>query len=298
MWMYTVRGKELYATDVISLSALYEFSNKVDWLWVDCLNPDEKETEIISELLGNEKTIVNDIKERVYNLLYMYTSHEMRHDYALLSIPFVDLGKELEIHPVFIIVKEKMLITWGSEHCSEFIKAVIRRLEDHVMEEGKANSSFIISRLFREVATRNSRVAVSLREWIDKVEEEALEETGKAEVIPSVFKFKKIISTLQRLLWLEKDLMSDAKEGVIPRVRLDKEDKLVVDDAIDSIDRELEFTSSYDGALNSVLSLQNLGLIHRVESSINYLTIILVIGTIILIILELLAKLGIPSGGH
>ncbi len=228
----------------------------------------------------------------------MYTSHEMRHDYALLSIPFVDLGKELEIHPVFIIVKEKMLITWGSEHCSKFIKAVIRRLEDHVMEGGKANSPFIISRLFREVATRNSKVAVSLRELIDRLEEEAIEETRKARVIPSVFKFKRVISTLDRLLWLEKDLMSDVKEGVIRRVRLDEEARLVVDDAINTIDRELEFMSSYDGALNSVLSLQNLASIHRVEGSINYLTIILVIGTIILIVLELLAKLGIPSGGH
>lgn len=85
---------------------------------------------------------------------------------------------------------------------------------------------------------------------------------------------------------------------MIPRVRLDKEAKLVVNDAINNIDRELEFTSSYDGALNSVLSLQNLDLIHRVESSIKYLTIIMVISTLVLIILELLARLGLPSGGH
>jgi len=222
----------------------------------------------------------------------------MRHDYVLLSIPFVDLGKELEIHPVFIIVKKKMLITWGSGHCQKFIKALIRRLEDHVRERGKANSSFVISRLFRAVASRNSKVAVDLRELIDKIEEEALEEGRKAGVVPSVFKFKRVISTFHRLLWLERDLMSDAKEGVIPQVRLDKESRLAVDDAINNIDRELEFIGSYDGALNSVLSLQNLGLIHRVESSINYLTIVLVIGTIILIILELLGKLGFPSGGH
>lgn len=213
MWMYTIRGKALHATDVTSLSELHDFSSKVDWLWVDCLNPNEEETEMISELLGNEKAIVNDIKEGVYNLLHMYTSHETRHDYALLSIPFVDFGKELGIHPVFIIVKEKMLITWGCEHSPKFIRAVIRRLEDRVKVRGKANSSFIISRLFREVAARNSKVAVSLRELIDKVEEKALQEAGKAKVIPSVFKFKRVISTLHRLLWLEKDLMSDAKDG-------------------------------------------------------------------------------------
>jgi preprotein translocase subunit SecY len=68
--------------------------------------------------------------------------------------------------------------------------------------------------------------------------------------------------------------------------------------AIENINRELDFIDSYNRSLDSILTLQDLASIHRVESSINYLTIILVIGTIILIILELMTKWGIPSGGH
>ena len=67
MWMYAVQGKELYATDITSLSELNDFNSKVDWLWVDIFNPDEKESEIISELLGNEPTIVDDIRKGTYN---------------------------------------------------------------------------------------------------------------------------------------------------------------------------------------------------------------------------------------
>lgn len=289
IWMYAVRKKELRATDVTSLSELHDFSGKVDWLWVDCLSPDEKEAEIISELLGNEKTIVNDIKEGTYNLLYMYTNYEKRHDYTLLSIPFVDLEKELRIHPIFVIIKEKMLITWGCEHSPALIKAVIGTLKDHVNNGMEADTCFILSRLFREIAAKTSKVMLSFRELVDKVEEEALEKVGK-KTVHSIFGLKKEISTLHRLLYLQEKLMSDAKEGMIPNVRLDGETKLVVEDTIENICRELEFIDSYDRALDGVLNLLHLGSIHRVETSINFLTIMLVILTIILVVLELAAR--------
>jgi hypothetical protein len=85
---------------------------------------------------------------------------------------------------------------------------------------------------------------------------------------------------------------------MIPRIKLDEKAKSIVDNAIENINREIDFIDSYNRSLDSILTLQDLASIHRVESSINYLTIILVVGTIILIILELMAKLGIFSGGH
>ena len=60
---------------------------------------------------------------------------------------------------------------------------------------------------------------------------------------------------------------------------------------IEIIDRELDFMDSYTRTLDSILTLQDLASIHKVESSINYLTIVLVIGTAISIILELLVVL-------
>jgi len=92
--------------------------------------------------------------------------------------------------------------------------------------------------------------------------------------------------------------MLDINETMIPRIKLDEKAKSIVDNAIENINRELDLIDSYNRSLDSILTLQDLASIHRVETSINYLTIILVVGTIILIILELMAKLGIPSGGH
>lgn len=289
MWAYALDGKELQAIDVVLLSEIIEFENKVDWLWVDFVSPDESESEILAELLGNEKAIVSDIKEGVYNLLYMYTRYEKRHDYTLLSMPFVDVEKELGMHPVFVIIKKKMIITLGCQHAPILMKAVIRTMKEHANEGMKTNIFFMLSRLLRELVSFNSKALVEVRERINKLEEEALEKAGK-KTLQSIFELKKQVSTLHRLLSLEKELMCDMREGTVPNIRLDEEAKLVVEDSINIVSQDLEFMDSYDRGLDSILALLNLGSIHRVETSINFLTIILVVATIILVVLELIAR--------
>lgn len=297
MWMYTVEENELHSTDVSSLDELKSLSSKVDWLWVDCLTPNEKELEIISELLGKEKAIVSGIKEETYNLVYLYTNYERVNDCTLISIPYAEVEKELSTHPLFMIVKDKMLLTWGCEHWPKLVKAVIAAVKDHVSNGLETNTDFILSRLFREVSAKNSRVIVSFKESIDIVEEHGLEKSGR-KMVHSVFKLKKQISTLNRLLYLGQELMCDAKEGIIPRVHLNEGDaKLAIDDAINDTYRETELLDSHDRALDSFLTLLSLGAVHRVESSINYLTIILVILTIILVVLELASRLS-GSSSH
>jgi len=60
---------------------------------------------------------------------------------------------------------------------------------------------------------------------------------------------------------------------------------LGLEDAIDNISRELEFLDSYGNALDRVLRLQDLGMIHRVERTLIYLTFVIIIMNILLIIL-------------
>jgi len=295
--MYAVRGNELYAMDITSLRELNDSSSKVDWVWIDIFHPDEKESEIISELLGNEPNIVEDIKKEMHNPSKVHTMYEKLHDYVLLSIPSVKLEEQLQICPIFMIVKNKMLITWGEEEehgHSIIIKSTIRRFREHVEEGGQTNSSLAIGMLLREIAFKNSDVMLSIREAIDQIEEKSLEEAGKKHAMYSIFSLKRKISTINRLLITEKEIMLDINETMIPRIKLDEKAKSIVDNAIENINRDLDFIDSYNRSLDSILTLQDLASIHRVESSINYLTIILVIGTIILIILELMAKLGIP----
>jgi len=283
--VYTVAAKKLQSGEVVSSEALYDLGSKVDWLWVDCVNLDNKETTIISDFFGIEANILNDIKKGK-----TYPSCERYRDYSLISIPFVEFGKTLQVHPISVIMKEKKLITSRNEYSTKLVGKVVETLGSYIIENGEAHPSFVISRLFREIAEENSNAMMSLKEQIDKVEEKALEKPKDRSVTRSVLGLKREVFTLHRLLWIEKELMSDVKEGVIPYVKLDEEARLILGDAIDDVDRELEFVDSYSSALDSILRLQDLGLIHRVERTLIYLTATILLLTIVSIILSIIVK--------
>ena len=283
--VHTVAGKKLQSGEIVSSKALKDLTSKVDWLWVDCVNLDNKETTIISNFFGIEAKILNDIKKGK-----TYPSCERCRDYSLISIPFVDFGKMLQVHPISVIMKEKILLTSRNEYSTKLVGKVVETLGSYIIENGEAHPSFVISRLFREMAEENSKAMMSLKEQIDKVEEKALENPRDRSVTRSVFGLKREIFSLHRLLWIEKELISDAKEGVIPYVKVDEEARLILADAIDDVDRELEFVDSYGRTLDSILRLQDLGLIHRVERTLIYLTATILLLTIVSIILSIIVK--------
>jgi Mg2+ and Co2+ transporter CorA len=146
--------------------------------------------------------------------------------------------------------------------------------------------------LLAEIIDENSLAMVSIRELVDKIEEEALEKPRRKTITQSIFKLKRGLSTLQQLLWAENELLSDLTVGVIPRLRLAPEAKPIIEEAMDDIDRELEIVDSYNNSLDSILRLQDLGSIHRVETNLVYLTITLVALTVILIMLEIASRLA------
>ena len=297
IWIYTVQGKDFVATDATSLTQSIDIASN-QWVWVDIFDPNEKERKIITELIGNEPEIVEKIKKSMDEPLNIHhkdcilCNYEKIHEYVLVTIPSITFDEQLLAYPIFLAKKKKMIITWGEEahNHSPIIKTTIRRLREGVEAGQDLNSSLVISVLFHEIAIKNSDVLLYIREKIDQMEEQALENGGK-QLIRSVFSLKKMISDLYRLMIEEKDFMLDVDKSVIPRIRLDKKSKPIVDEAIEIIDRELDFMDSYTRTLDSILTLQDLASIHKVESSINYLTIVLVIGTAILIIFELLAFL-------
>ena len=297
IWMYTVQENVFVATDVTSLTHLMEVASN-QWVWVDIYDPSEKEREILSELLGNEPEIVEKFKKTMDAPLNvrledsMLCNYEKIHEYFSVIIPSITLDEQMLVYPIVLAKKRNLIITWGEEgHShSKIIKTTIRKLREGVEVGQVLNSSLVISMLFHEIAIKNSNVLLRIRERIDQLEEQALENGGK-HLIRSVFSLKKMISDLYRLMIEEKDFMLDVDKSVIPLIKLDKKSKPIVDEAIESIDRELDFMDSYTRTLDSILTLHDLASIHKVENSINYLTIVLVIGTAILVALELLVVL-------
>ena len=297
IWIYSVDGTDFVATDVTSLTQLNDIA-KNQWVWIDIFDPSESEREIFAELIGNEPEIVEKFKRMmdkpldVRNDGCVLCNYEKIHEFASVTFPSIDFEESLLVYPIVLAKKKKMVITWGEEgkSHSKVIKKTIKRLRDGVEAGQDLNTSLVISVLFHEIAIKNSSVLLDIRERIDQMEEQALENGGK-KLIRSVFSLKRVISNLYRLMIEEKDFMLDVDKSVLPLIKFNQKSKPIVAEAIDLIDRDLDFVDSYTRTLDSILTLQDLSSIHKVESSINYLTIILVIGTAMLIFFELLAVL-------
>lgn len=282
MWVYAVEAKEVRASDLHSLEELKTLEKSADWLWIDCMEPGPKEFEIISELFCNEPKILDDIRKG--RTFPRYKKHD---DCTVLSISVAAIQNEFRTYPIYVAVKKRMLLTLRSKGSSKPIEYSIQTLQDCVSEVKETNPSFVLCEVMRETTSENVEVVMTLREMIEKMEEEAIAKPSKKTIGTRVFALKRQVAKLYRLLWSEEQMISSLKDGLIPNVKLCHETVLGLEDAMSNVSRELEFLNSYDNALDGVLRLQDLGMIHRVERTLIYLTIAIVVMDITLIILEL-----------
>lgn len=282
IWTYTLtKSNNLQARDVHSLGELQELNKEVSWLWIDCLEPNDEELEIISELLKEAK-MINAIRDR-----QVFSRYERINDYLLLSIPLVTFKAKLETWPIYVFVKEKSFITVRGEGSSKSIDNALKTFQDCILKiNPSVFSPFIVSRLFHEVTNENLDVIMALRKRIDELEERALAKPGDKRISKMVFALKREISALERILWVQRGMMLDIREDVVPTVESSEMDKQTLSYAINNISRELSLVDSYGNALDSILRLQDLGMIHRVERTLIYLTLVTLLMNIIMILLE------------
>jgi Mg2+ and Co2+ transporter CorA len=288
--VYSVKEKELVTTDVKSQKEMSALAEKVERAWVDCWDCNDDETMVISKLLGVEATTLSGIENGKVRPGYAKCRDEECPYYTWISTPVVEFAGELKLHPLSIILKERFVITLRTGYSSRIIDAALRRFRTLRLEERKPSVTLV--GLVSEIIDENSLGLVSIRAVIDQIEEKALEKPRIKEITQSIFKLKRELSTLQQLFWAEKELLSDLTVGVIPRLRLAPEAKPIIEESVDDINGELEIVDSYNTSLDSILRLQDLGLIHKVETNIVYLTVSLVALTIILILLEIAARMS------
>jgi len=283
IWTYTLtKSNKLQARDADSLSELQRLSKEANWLWIDCMEPDDKELEIIAGLL-KETEIIDAIRNR-----QIFSRCERINDYVLISIPLVVFKDTLETYPIYVFAKEKILMSVRSKHSSKSITNTLKTFQDcipKVCERGVAQS-FIVSRLLHEVSDENLDVVMALRARTDEIEEKALANPGDKQINKTVFALKREISTLERILWTQRELMLSIEEGVVPVIQSSELSKQTLSHAVSNVSRELSLISSNDNALDSILRLQDLGMIHRVERTLVYLTLLTLIVSIIMILIE------------
>jgi Mg2+ and Co2+ transporter CorA len=281
--------KELFISNIEKQNDMDKLTSKFKQAWIDCWDLDEKEIKIVSDILGIDISTVRKLKNGVINPKYSKCFDEGCLFYTDISTPVVEFAGKLRLHPFRIFLKERFLVTLHSKYSLKIVDSTIRTFQTLELEERKP--SVILAKLIHEIIDENSGAMFSIRELIDRIENKAMESHNKKSIMHSIFRLKRQLSTFHRLLWAEKELLSDISLGVIPNMKLVSEAQLIINDASDDITRELEFLGYYDNSLDSILNLLNLGSIHSVERVLVYLTIVLVFMTLFLIVLELAGSL-------
>ncbi len=284
IWIYAIRGLEKLQTRKVTSSREAEaFIEEADWAWLNFITPNNEELTILSGLIKNEKVLL-DIKEKKIS-----PRPQRLNDFFILSIPLAFYNDKLKKTQIYLLVKEKLILTVEDKDSSILMGKALRTFEDCVGRicEGKTNSSFVVGRLFHEVTNANLDVVMALRENIDQLEQRALADPAKKGISRTVFNLKREISTLERILWSQKELMLNIREGVVLEIETTEEIEETLNHAISNISRELALIDSHNNALESILSLQNLGMIHRVERNLISLTLMALIVSVILILLEI-----------
>jgi len=269
IWTYTFVKSKLQSKDADSLDELEKLAEETDWLWVDCFEPDDEELRTIAELIKEDK-IINAIKTK-----QIFSQYEKINEHVLIPLILISLKEKLKTHPIYVLTNEKTFITIRNEDASKLINNTLKTFQDCIMKvKCETASSFVISRLFHEITNQNLETIMALRNRIDEIEEKALAKPADKKISKTVFKFKREISTLERIFWVQKELMLTIKEGIIPTIQTSEIDRQTLTHAINNVSRELSLISSHNNALDSILRLQDLGMIHRVERVLIYLTLV------------------------
>lgn len=281
IWAYTLSSVKLQARDISSIGEIEEIAKEAGWVWVDCVDPDDKELQVLAKFIESKKA-VDIIKSQK-----ILSNYEKINDHVLIQLVLVDFRKKLETHPLYVVANEQVIVTIRTEKMSKSIKSTLDVLEDCIKKvKCKTSSSFVISRLFHEVVSENLNVIVTMRDHISEIEQKALEKAADKNIDHAVFTLKREITKFERILWVQRETMLAIQEGVVPSIQTTEIDKLTLNHTIRNLSRELSLISSHSNALDGVLTVRGLGIIHKVETNLIYLTIVLVILTAVLILLD------------
>jgi Mg2+ and Co2+ transporter CorA len=259
-----------------------ELSKKAGWVWIDCIDPKEEDFQVLSKLLKKD-----DISKIVGSKKVLST-YEKINGFVMIQFVQVDFKEKLEVYPLYCFSNGQIMITVRTEQTSNPIINSLDTLQDCIKKVTcKTSSSFVISRLFHEIVNENLNIIVALRERICEMEQEALESSANKKIDKSVFALKREITKFERILWVQRETMLAIIEGMIPNIQTSEIDKNAMTHTISNISRELSLISAHSSALDNVLTVRGLGMIHKVETNLVYLTVALTALTLLLILFEL-----------
>jgi Mg2+ and Co2+ transporter CorA len=281
IWTYTCIEGKLQAKDVDLLSEIKKIGAGTTWLWIDCVSPTDTELQTIAKFIG-ENRIIEIVKAK-----QLLSQYERINEHVLIPSVIVDFKDKLETHLIHIVTDKLSLITIRDENGNRPIKNTIRIFQDCLKKlKCETSSSFAISRLLNEITNENLNAIMMLRNRISETEEKVLAKPANEQIDKVVFKLKREIAALERILWIQREILLAIEEGIVPNIEYSEMDRPTLRHTINNVARELSLISSHNNALDGILSVRGLGLIHRVEKMLILLAVITLVTEVTAIVWE------------
>jgi len=281
MQSYTFKKKTIQENKFDSIEQLEKFDQTIDWLWIDFEDPSKKDYKLLSRILKEDPNILDCIKN-----LKPLQECKRHKNYHMISASIVSNLEKFQVHQIFIILKEKQLLTVRTHLSSRLFENLIQNLKDKKALHKLSNPANIVTEILVETANQNLEILLNLRENIEKIEEEVVLRPSNKKIINEVFILKRELNKFYRLFSHHERVIDKLKDGRISAISPNKRDILILEEVKERISQELVFLQSYDNSLDGILRLQDLGMIHRVESRLINLTWVIVFLEIILLLLE------------
>lgn len=278
---YTLSQAKLQPQNITSISEIKELAKKTGWAWVDCTDPNEEETQMLAELV-EDKDVESIIKSKK-----ILSTYEKINGFVIIQLIQIDFKERLETYPLYVFVNGQIMVTVRTEKMVTPIMSTLDTLQDCIKKVTcETSSSFVISRLFHEIVNENLNIIVTLRDRISEMEQGALKKSTDKNIDEQVFALKREITKFERILWNQREILLAIQEGLVPLIQTAEIDKNALNHTVSNLSRELSLMSAHSNALDNVLTVRGLGMIHRVETNLIYLTFVLIILTVLTILLQ------------
>jgi len=278
MKVYAIKNGSFFEDQLESLNQLKSVEGESDFIWIDTVDPNSKELKFTSKLLGE------DVKtsELIKNGLPL-PRYRISNNLVIMSFSVVSWNEKFLTFPIYIFVGQKTMWTFRTAESSEPVDYVLQNLET----TSNMTPVQLLNELLLEIANSNLEVLVQLREIIENLEEKAIDEPSNKQTLKRVFDLKRQLAHFYRLVSSEKQLITELKDGFIPKIKVSKSELVVLNDAMSSLTQELEFLNYYDSSLDGVLRLQELGSIHKLDVRVINLTIIIAVLTVLILLIDI-----------
>jgi Mg2+ and Co2+ transporter CorA len=232
--------------------------------------------------MGLENKVLETIKKNK-----TFPRFTVQNNYVFICISIANFQGGFQSHPLYIAVRDKILLTVRTSNSSRPVEYVLESFEKAPSKMSGADSTLVLCKILFETASSNLDVLLTLREGIEDLEEKAIAEASPKRTVKSVFVLKKQLANFYHLLAHEQQTLKELKDGIIPDVNITQPSATLLSDALKSISEELEFLDYYDSALDGILRLQDLGMIHKVETRLIQLTVVIIIMNVIILAIDL-----------